>query len=410
MRILIVSQYFWPENFRVNDLSADLVERGHTVTVLAGLPNYPDGVVFPDYLADPGAFAAYRGADVVRVPLLPRGNGGLRLMLNYLSFAVAASLLGPFKLRGRSFDAIFVFQGSPVTVGLPAIVLKWLKKAPIALWVLDLWPQSLKAVGAVQSRFVLGMIDRLVTFIYRNCDMVLGQSRGFLPELTHHVVDPKKVGYLPSWSDATPEQSAPPTPAAEVEQRQDQFSIVFTGNIGEAQDFGAVLEAAELLREQAVRWIIVGDGRQADWLRSQIVARGLTEQVVMPGRFPLERMPSFFAHADALLVCLKTSPVFAMTIPGKVQSYLAAGLPILAMLDGEGAAVIKASNAGYATPAGDAAALAQSVRDLMALPPAERHRMGQLGAEYAAKEFDRNTLLSRIETTLSDLANRRTDR
>ncbi|MGB3024324.1 glycosyltransferase family 4 protein [Paradevosia shaoguanensis] len=410
MRILIVSQYFWPENFRVNDLSADLVERGHSVTVLAGLPNYPDGVVFPDYLADPGAFAAYRGADVVRVPLLPRGNGGLQLMLNYLSFAVTASLLGPFKLRGRPFDAIFVFQGSPVTVGFPAIVLKWLKKAPIALWVLDLWPQSLKAVGAVQSGFVLGMIDRLVTFIYRNCDMVLGQSRSFLPELTRHVVDPKKVSYLPSWSDATPEQSAPLTPAAEVEQRQDQFSIVFTGNIGEAQDFGAVLEAAELLREQAVRWIIVGDGRQADWLRSQIVARGLTEQVVMPGRFPLERMPSFFAHADALLVCLKASPVFAMTIPGKVQSYLAAGLPILAMLDGEGAAVIKASKAGYAAPAGDAAALAQSVRDLMALPPAERHRMGQLGAEYAAKEFDRNTLLSRIETTLSDLANRRTDR
>ena len=407
MKILVVSQYFWPENFRVNDLTAELVRRGHEVTVLAGHPNYPDGVIFPEFRADPKAYAYYEGADIVRVPLFPRGKGGLRLMLNYLSYVVTASVLGPFKLRGRAFDVIFVFQGSPVTVGLPAIVMKRLKKAPIALWVLDLWPQSLKAVGAVRSEAVLGLVDRLVTFIYRNCDKVLGQSRSFLPELTRHVIDAAKVGYLPSWSDATPQQSMAVTPAAEIAVRKDCFNIVFTGNIGEAQDFGAVLDAAELLRDEAIRWVIVGDGRQAQWLRDQIVARGLTEQIVLPGRFPLDRMPSFFAHADALLVCLKASPVFAMTIPGKVQAYLAAGLPILAMLDGEGAAVISASNAGYAVPSGDAAALARSIRELAARQPEVRMQMGRNGSAYAAAEFDRDTLLSRIETILADLADRR---
>lgn len=402
MRILIVSQYFWPENFRVNDLAAEMVRRGHQVTVLTGLPNYPDGAIFPDYAANPADFLQYKGAEVIRVPLLPRGKGGLRLMLNYLSYAVTASLLGPWRLRGRKFDATFVFQGSPVTVGLPAIVLKWFKKTPIALWVLDLWPQSLEAVGAVKSPFILGLVDRMVTFIYRNCDRVLGQSRAFLPELRRHVNDPSKVDYLPSWSeDELADFDSVPAP--EVTSRPDLFNIVFTGNIGEAQNLSAVLAAAEALRCEPVRWIIVGDGRQAQWVRDEVVRRNLSDQVVLPGRFPLERMPSFFAHADALLATLKTSPAFAMTIPGKVQSYLAAGRPILAMLDGEGAAVVRESGAGFAVPSGDASALADAVRKLIALSPTERSAMGQKGKNYAAREFDRDTVLSRLEQVLEQI-------
>lgn len=402
MRILIVSQYFWPENFRVNDLAAEMVRRGHQVTVLTGLPNYPDGAIFPDYAANPADFLHYKGAEVIRVPLLPRGKGGLRLMLNYLSYAVTASLLGPWRLRGRKFDATFVFQGSPVTVGLPAIVLKWFKKTPIALWVLDLWPQSLEAVGAVKSPFILGQVDRMVTFIYRNCDRVLGQSRAFLPELRRHVNDPSKVDYLPSWSeDELADFDSVPAP--EVTSRPDLFNIVFTGNIGEAQNLPAVLAAAEALRNEPVRWIIVGDGRQAQWVRDEVVRRNLSDQVVLPGRFPLERMPSFFAHADALLATLKTSPAFAMTIPGKVQSYLVAGKPILAMLDGEGADVVRDSGAGFAVPSGDASALASAVRKLIALSPTERSAMGQKGKNYAAREFDRDTVLSHLEQVLEQI-------
>lgn len=403
MRILIVSQYFWPENFRVNDLAAEMVRRGHEVTVLTGLPNYPDGVIFPDYVANPQGFLDYKGAEVIRVPLLPRGKGGVRLMLNYLSYAVTASVLGPWRLRGRKFDATFVFQGSPVTVGLPAIVIKWIKKTPIALWVLDLWPQSLEAVGAVKSPFILGLVDRMVTFIYRNCDRVLGQSRAFLPELQRHVNDPAKVDYLPSWSeDELAEFDSAPAP--EVASCPDLFNIVFTGNIGEAQNFPVVLDAADALRDEPVRWIIVGDGRQAQWVRDEVARRNLRDQFVLPGRFPLERMPSFFAHADALLATLKTSPAFAMTIPGKVQSYLAAGKPLLAMLDGEGAAVVRDSGAGLAVPSGDALALAGAVRHLMELSPSDRSAMGQKGKDYAMREFDRDTVLSRVEQLLRDIS------
>lgn len=405
MNILIVSQYFWPENFRINDLCADMVRRGHHVTVLTGKPNYPDGVVFPAFAANPAAFSRYEGAEVVRVPLVPRGKGSATLTLNYLSYAVTASTVGAWRLRGRHFDVIFVFQGSPVTVGLPAIVMKWRSGAPITHWVLDLWPQSLEAVGAVKSPFILGLVDRLVGFIYRNCDMVLGQSRAFLPEIARHVVDATKVGYLPSWSDS-PVTDAVFAPAPEVPSRPDLFNIVFTGNIGEAQNFPAVLDAAEGLRAEPVRWIIVGDGRQRAWLSEEVAARGLQEQVLLPGRFPLDRMPSFFAHADALLVSLKTSPAFAMTIPGKVQSYLAAGKPVLAMLDGEGATVVAQSGAGIAVASGDAAGLVEAVHRLRRMSADERVAMGRRGQDVIAREFDRDTVLSSVEQIMLSLAAR----
>ncbi len=174
MRLLVVSQYFWPENFRINDLVDELVRRGHEVLVLTGAPNYPDGKVFPEFKEHPRRFNAFHGAQVVRVPLLARGRGRARLLLNFLSFAISASLLGAWKLRGRKFDAIFAYQVSPITVGIPAALLRALKQAPLAFWVLDLWPETLQAIGVVRSRALLSAIGKLVTFIYRRCDLDIG--------------------------------------------------------------------------------------------------------------------------------------------------------------------------------------------------------------------------------------------
>jgi len=395
MRILVISQYFWPENFRINDLVTELVHRGHEVTVLTGKPNYPDGYTFPDFLESPAKFARFAGAEVIRVRMLPRGRGGLRLMLNYISFAVSASIFGPWKLRQRKFDGIFVFQPSPVTVGLPAIVLKLLKRAPIAFWVLDLWPQSLSAVGAVRSKVVLGLVDYLVRCIYSRCDVVLVQSRAFVTTISQQLKNTSKIIYFPSWAEpAEPIEAASLAP--EIEHRPELFNIVFTGNIGEAQDFGAVLDAAEILRSEPLRWIIVGDGRRADWVANEIGIRGLGEKVVMPGRFGLERMPSFFKHADALLVSLRDEPIFGLTIPGKVQTYLATGKPILAMLNGEGADVIKASGAGFTAPAGDSASLAEQVMKLKSLSKIDREKIGEKGIQVIARDFNRETLVDRL--------------
>lgn len=396
MKILVVTQYFWPEGFRVNDLISGLVERGHEVTILTGKPNYPSGRTFSEFRRNPSAYSCYEGCAVIRVPMIARGTRALTLLLNYASFAIAASTIGAFKLRGREFDAIFVFEPSPVSVGLPAVLLKWLKNTPLAFWVLDLWPESLEATGAVRSKFLLRQVGKVVKFIYDRCDLILAQSRGFMPAIGRLRQVPDKIVYFPSWADKLdrdPQQSAAP----EIAEEESRFSIVFTGNIGEAQDFPAILDAAEQLKETGkVRWIIVGDGRMAPWVRREVERRQLNETVLLPGRFPIERMPSFYRHADALLVSLKAEPIFALTIPGKLQSYLAEGLPILAMLDGEGADVVSRSGAGLASPAGNGAALAASVLEMMGMPREERRRMGENGLRLSETEFNRDRRIDEL--------------
>ena len=404
MRILIVSQYFWPENFRVNDLTQELVKRGHSVTVLTGVPNYPTGKVFDAFKADRKAFANYVGAKVCRVPMLTRGSGSLRLLFNYLSFVLGACFFGPWRLQGQPFDIIFVFEPSPVTVGIPAVLLGRLKQAPVVFWALDLWPETLAAVGVVRSTKVLAAIGHLVRFIYTRCALVLGQSRGFLKNIAKYCDDPSKIRYFPSWAeDVFIQEELKPAP--EVPPEEGLFNVLFAGNVGEAQDFPAVLDAAEILRHNlAIRWLVVGNGRMMGWLRAEVVRRGLERCFLLLGRFPVERMPSFYAHADALLVSLKRDPVFSSTIPGKVQSYLMAGLPLLGMLDGEGANVILDAGAGLVCPAGDASGLAQSVLLLAAMPKVERLRLGSNGHVYASKEFNREVLMDRLEGWFVELA------
>lgn len=403
MRLLVVSQYFWPENFRINDLVAELVRRGHQVTVMTGLPNYPEGKIFQQFRDDPVCFSNYEGAEVVRVPMTPRGQGGLRLMLNYLTFAVSASLLGLWKLRGRQFDAIFTYQVSPVTVGLPAALMRAVKRAPMALWVLDLWPETLQAVGVVRHPAALQAVGKLVSFIYRRCDLILAQSKSFIPQIQKYARNSTRVLYFPSWAESVFDMPHA-VPADEVPLKPGSFSVMFAGNIGDAQDFPAILAAAESLEPYShIRWLIVGDGRMGRWVADEVKRRDLQECVLMLGRHPVERMPSFFKQANALLVSLKDEPIFSMTIPGKLQSYLAAGIPVVAMLNGEGAAVVKNSSSGLTCAAGDHVALATAVLKLSAMTNEERSAMGRNGLTVSAREFDREALMNQLEGWLEEL-------
>lgn len=403
MRILVVSQYFWPENFRINDLVAELVSRGHQVTVLTGKPNYPEGVVFPEFAKSPDAFMRYEGAQIVRVPMLPRGAGSIRLILNYLSFAVSAVAIGSWKLRGKDFDVIFACQLSPVTVGLPAAFMRSIKRAPLVFWVLDLWPDTLQAIGVLRSPFLLKMAGCLVSFIYKQCDFILAQSRSFIPLIQKFSSAHTPVLYFPSWAEAVFGVSDD-APAKEVSEKLGSLTIVFTGNIGEAQDFPVILDAAEKLKNHShIRWLIVGDGRMANWVKQQIQERQLGGCVFLLGRYPLERMPSFFKHADALLVSLQDKPIFSMTIPGKLQSYLATGTPCIAMLNGEGADVIRSANAGIVCVAGDAVGLVQAVLTLDGMSIEDRQAMGKNALKVSEQEFNRNALISQLEVWLSSV-------
>ncbi len=405
MKILIVSQYFWPENFLINDLAAGLREKGHEVTVLTGIPNYPEGHFFPGYDLFKNRRQDYKGVKVIRVPLLPRGQSrSLQLALNYFSFALSASLLGPLLCRDR-YDIIFVFQLSPVTVGLPALVLKEMKSAPIMFSVQDLWPESLSATGAVWSPMILKMVERLVRFIYRGCDMILIQSEAFKDAVQQMGVPPQSIFYFPNSAAGIHEQTARATTELPEEPAVSSgFRIMFAGNIGAAQDFPTILSAAERLREYSdIHWLVVGDGRMASWVKSQLIERGLSKNVRLLGRHPVESMPRFYALADVMLVTLKREPIFALTIPSKVQSYLAHGKPILAALDGEGARIIEESGAGLTCPAEDAESLAKAVLAMYHKSPLERQAMGQQGLSYFGAHFEQGMLLERLERWMSEL-------
>lgn len=396
MKVLIVSQYFWPENFRINDLAAGLVERGHEVTVLTGIPNYPDGKFYSGYSLFRNRRENYKGVTVLRVPLIPRGNGGgLRLILNYISFAISASIIGPICCKGK-YDLIFVFQMSPVTMGIPAIVLKKLYKIPIFFWVQDLWPESLAATGSIKSKFILSAVGKVVTFIYRRCDWILIQSRTFFDSIVHQGGEADRILYFPNSAEKI--FSTGPSPLENMPILPKGFKIMFAGNIGAAQDFETIISAAEGLKSyKDIQWIIIGDGRMRGWAEIEVKNRGLSNSVHFLGRYPLETMPTFFAQSDALLVTLKKEPIFSLTIPSKIQSYLACGKPIIAAIDGEGANIIEEASAGYTCPGGAPDALSQAVLKMYRVPKLEREKMGMNGRKYYESNFDRDVLMDKLE-------------
>jgi colanic acid biosynthesis glycosyl transferase WcaI len=401
MNILVVTQYFWPENFLINNLAIGLVERGHNVAVLTGSPNYPHGKFFDGY-GYLNRQQDYHGVKVLRVPLIPRSKGGgLRLFLNYCSFAVTASVVGPLLCKDK-YDLIFVFEPSPITVGIPALILKALKAAPMMFWVQDLWPESLSATGAVKSESLLAFIGKLVRSIYKGCDRILIQSRSFFDPVVQQGGNPDHILYFPNSAENVFNTTVPVS--ENVLMPLEGFKIMFAGNIGAAQDFGTIIAAAKLLQAyKDIHWIIVGDGRVREWAETEVVNQGLGDNFHFLGRHPLEAMPNFFSCADALLVTLRKEAIFALTIPSKIQSYLACGRPIIAALDGEGSKIATESGAGFSCPAEDPEALAEAVLKMYETPRLEREKMGMSGRRYYEANFDRDMLLDKLDGWMKGL-------
>lgn len=408
MRLLIISQYFHPEAFRINDLVNELTARGHQVTVLTGMPNYPSGKLFHGYRITGPWTENIGSATVKRVPLVLRGNGkGPRLLLNYLSFAAAASILGPFRCRGP-FDGIFVFEPSPITVGIPATVMKWITKAPITFWVQDLWPEILIGLEVIQSERVVGWVRRLARWIYERCDRILVPSQAFAPPIQSLGIQSTKIEYVPNWAEALYR----PTVVADSTERKelpDGFCILFGGAIGESQGFETLIDAAERLRDHAdIQWVVIGDGRRLGWLKSEIQERRLSSTVHLLGPRPVEAMPRYFALADALLILLRNDPIYRMTIPSKLQSYFACGKPVLASLDGEGARIIAEARAGIVAKAESGEELAAQATALWKRDPEELKRMGEDGRAYFLEHFERNMVITGIENLMKELSPTRT--
>lgn len=397
MKILVVTQYFWPENFRINDLCEELVQRGHEVTVYTGLPNYPEGEFYKGY-SFMGPYHETKGQiKIIRSPLIPRGkNKSFKLALNFFSFFFCASVLAPVLVRGK-FDKIFVYEPSPITVAIPGIVLKYLKKAPMFFWVTDLWPESLEATGVVKNKKILGWVACLVSWLYKHSDKILITSKGFAPRVKALGGLDSQIVYFPQWAEALFKRNPDPHFEDSLIPKTG-FKIMFAGNIGSSQDFETIVKAAAILKDQKeIYFLILGDGLMKKWAEDEVSKLEIQKNFIFLGRKPIDLMPEYYSTADVMLMSLTDTDLFSITVPSKLQSYLASRKPILASMNGEGAEIVREFKAGLTCPAGKPELLAETILKMSQLTNSELKEMGESAYKCYQSEFEREKLISLLE-------------
>lgn len=396
MKYLFVTQYFYPEVFRGNEIAFDWAARGDNVTVITAIPNYPAGKFYKGY----GLFRKrkewIKGVKVIRVPVITRGKGGaIRLFLNYISFALLGSIYAFFISLFKRYDGVFAQQLSPVTMALPAVVAKKLQKCPLYLWVLDLWPESLTSAGDIHNKCVLYFFEKIVRYIYKNSDKILISSEGFERSIVKKGAFSHKIIHFPNWAEE--QLTTASSYKCEIPVLPEGFIVMFAGNIGEAQDFENVMKAACLLKDDKnIKFIILGDGRKKKWVEEFCFQNGLEDSVFCLGRFPLESMSIFFDKADVMLVSLKDEMIFNLTLPAKIQAYMASAKPIVGMMNGEGSRIIKQAQCGLCAKAASYTDLSVSIRRISKMDKENLKMLGFNGLNFAKKYYDRGQLLDKL--------------
>lgn len=396
MKILVLSQYFYPEEFKVNDLVEGFVQRGHEVVVLTGKPNYPSGKIAEGYKFWGVKYEEYKGAKVIRVPLIPRRNGGNKdLIINYFSFVFFAQwYVMTHKIK---VDYVICHETSPIIQIYPAFWVKWRNKCKVGMWILDLWPESVVAAGKQYGGFVMGLLNRMVKNIYRRCDTLFVAAKTFADSINAKGDFNDKIVYAPNWAeDLFCDKS-------NIDNQKYNalipkgFVVMFAGNIGKAQDFDAIVKAAYITREEKdIKWVIVGDGRKRADAEQQVKELGIEDTVIFLGRYPVTEMPSFFVHADVMLVSLKDEYIFSLTIPAKTQAYMASGKPILTMINGVGNDVVNEAQCGLTANAGDYKQLAENVVTLYNSDRKLLVEMGENAERYYKTNFSKDDIIDKM--------------
>lgn len=402
-KILVVSQYFWPESFRINELVLELKRRGYVVEVLTSIPNYPEGKIFADFASNPDKYGDYLGVRVHRVPQVSRRRNRVSLALNYLSFVISACFYSLFKLRKRKFDLVFGVQLSPIFSMIPAILCKKLLVRPLHIWVLDIWPDSIFGAG-VGSNLIISSLRKACVFIYASADVLFLSSAGFKHRINKMGVATSKMVYFPQWieTDYLGELQLGSVEDAEVEELFSRWNgktvFTFTGNVGEAQDFPNVIEGLKKCSKiDDLVFLVIGDGRYKTELVKSIQSESLHNTIFCLGRYPMQYMPLFYHYSDFLVVPLNDAAIFADTLPGKVQSYMSSGKPVIGMVNGETARVIEESGCGFAVASGDNDSFARTLDLCCSLGSSERDTLGSRGKTYAYENFRLEPLVDRVE-------------
>lgn len=401
--ILVVSQYFYPEPFRINDICTELVKRGNKVTVITGIPNYPEGRFYKGYGLTKRRKERWNGVDIVRLPIISRGHSAVRLIANYYSFVISGTIRNLFKKE--KIDAVFTFEVSPLTQALVGVRTAKKAKVPHFLYVQDLWPDNLDIVGGIHNKSVLAHYAKMAKKIYKRSHKIFATSDSFVEEIRNRITenggkakdsaDKDKVVYLPQYAEDVYKPYE-----AETEKRKG-FSVVFTGNIGEAQGLDVLPRTAKILKEQGhadVKFVIVGDGRHLNDFIGEIKAAGAEDMFELTGRKPQEDIPKIFASCDVAFISFKNNELFAKTIPAKLQSYMACRMPVLASATGETKRIIEEANCGICVPAGDEQSLAKAVIELKNSDKLKEY--GKNAEKYYKEHFDKNSLLNILDKYL----------
>jgi len=393
--ILVISQYFYPEQFRINDICTEWVKRGYKVTVITGIPNYPQGKYYDGYGLFKKRKETFNGIEVIRIPLIARGNNAIMLVLNYLSFVVSGFFWKVFtKIKA---DYVFIFEVSPMTQALPGVWYAKKRKIPCYLYVTDLWPENVEIIGGITNKRILSAIGVMVDYIYKRCDRIFTSSESFIHAIFDRGIDKNKLEFWPQYAEDYYQPVDKLTVDVPEILRDGKFNITFAGNIGYAQGLDVLPEAAKMLKEAAkqVRFNIVGDGRFKDVLKEKV--KDVTEFFNLIDKQPAKRIPEFMAVSDAALISLSKSKVFSITLPAKTQSCLACGIPVIVSADGEIQGVINKAEAGICSDAGDAKGLAENIRWLMSLSEDKRVEMANNAVRYYKENFDKEMLLSKMD-------------
>ena len=395
MKVLVVSQYFYPENFRINDLVLELKKRNHEVTVLTGKPNYPQGEYYSGYSFKGNDNEIWNDVEIIRVPLRARKTGAFNLMRNYLSFVWHANKKA--KKINKDFDIIYVFEVSLITVALPAIKLKKILNIPVIMNVQDLWPENIVAVTRINNAFIISIVDKLVNYIYKHCDLLLCASPSFVERITKRGIDQSKVKYWPQYSIVS---------KSNLDSNifnNGKFNITFTGNIGEAQGIDIAIQAADKLRNENIHWNFIGNGRSKEKMELLVKKLNLESCISFYEFIEENKIPQYLESSDAALLILKPDPIFEMTIPAKLQTYLSCGVPILGCVNGEGKKIIEDAHCGIISQEISVESLVKATKELINLDQQEVNNYKLNAYQYGLNNFNKNSLLNELEDYMEGL-------
>ncbi len=396
-RILVVTQHYWPENFRITDICNGFVDSGIEVDVLCGLPNYPKGEWFDGYNFKGPRFEMHEGVNIYRCGEIRRKNNtNARIFFNYLSYPIFA-LFNLHRLRKFKYNAVFCYNTSPVIMMFPAVVYSKFKKVPLTTYVLDLWPDNLYTTLDIQNKFLRSVAKNVSHWFYRRCGKLISMSESMLKKVEG--ISPKSQhAVIPQHCEDLYFQK--PTSLDIKKKFDDKFNVLFAGNISPAQNLNMLLGCAKIFKEiniSNIRFIIVGDGMSRKQLEQDINSAHLNDYFEFLGQHPADEMPNYFAAADVLFMAYSELEALEIAIPAKLASYFAAGKPCVVSISGEGAQAVIKANAGLVSAPGDVSALCENILSMAQMNSTTLQKMGESAQIYCKQNFKRDMILNRLK-------------